>query len=58
MINFSVCDNYQTDEGIKDLYIGYAKNSFPIFILIPSFSIITNLCVIITNIKKQIKKDQ
>lgn len=55
-----ICANYESDQSIENLNIGYAKGSGPLFIIIPSFSIILNLFVLITYWKKQsqTKKNQ
>lgn len=53
MDDFNICDNYQSTEDIDELMIGYAKNSYNYFIVIPIFSIIANILVIITYIKKR-----
>jgi len=56
---FDICLNYAYDENLKNLHIGYSKSSGVLFIIIPTLSIITNLFVIITYLKrKMIQKNQ
>lgn len=55
-----ICSNFVGNDKIKDLYIGYAQNSSTLFIVIPSISLITNVFIILSYLKKKFgdKKNQ
>lgn len=59
-MEFDFCENYTAEDAIGQLSIGYSKTSGPLFIVIPSLSIVTNIAVMITYWRKraQTKKNQ
>jgi hypothetical protein len=52
MFDYDVCDNYTFTNDIRDLDIGYAKKSGPLFIIIPSIAIVFNLGILFTFYKR------
>jgi hypothetical protein len=52
-IGYNVCDNYKIENDYQNLNIGFSQSSGALFIVIPSISIVTNICVIIAYYRKR-----
>ena len=51
-MEINVCDNYKMKAEIQGLHIGYVVNSRVLFLIIPSLSILTNIFVLISYVRK------
>jgi hypothetical protein len=51
-IDSEICNNFQSYPEIEGLNIGYAEKSRLYFVVIPSLSIIANIFVLLTCIRK------